>query len=318
MQPHLESSIQSVRRFNRFYTRRIRIIQDKLSSTDFSLAEANVLFELYRGGQGGGEQPSAKDLAETLSLDPGYLSRLLRRLESRGLVQRRRSDSDRRASLLSLTESGRAEFEAVDQLAHGEVRQLLEPLSASDQTRLTQAMIRIEDLLGDETTRDRIVVLRQHRPGDMGWITERNAVYYAEALDFEDDFEAIVGEVTAQFLRGFRPGKERCWIAEIGSERVGAVFCVRDADPNSDSDRVARLRLLLVEPRARGMGLGRRLVSECVEFARSSGYEKLVLWTRNVLVAARHLYQEAGFVLVEETPHDSLPGIVEESWELIL
>ena len=315
MQRALESSIQSVRRFNRFYTRRIRIIQDQLSSTDFSLAEANVLFELYRGEQEKSERLSAKDLAVTLSLDAGYLSRVLKRLERRGLIERRRSETDRRATLLSLTESGRTEFEAVDRLAHDEVRQLLEPLGSSDRSRLVRAMGRIEEMLGDEASRDRIVVLREHRPGDMGWVTERNAVYYAEAHDFEVDFEAIVGEITSKFLRDFQPGKDRCWIAELGGERVGAVFCVHDSD---NAGSVARLRLLLVEPRARGLGLGRRLVAECVDFARRAGYQKLVLWTRNVLAAARHLYEEAGFVLVEETPHESLPGMVEESWELVL
>lgn len=303
----LEGRIAAVRHFNRFYTRQIRVVQDKLLSSRFSLAEANVLYEILHR-----DEPTATELSADLRVDPGYLSRILRRLERAGLVERRPSERDRRQSLLALTAAGRKAFGELDRLARDDVRELLAPVEPADQRRLLGAMRTIEGVLGDGTADGSFLVLRPHEPGDLGWIVERHGVLYEREYGWGARFEALVARIAADFLADFDPARERCWIAELGGQRVGCVVLV------ADSDEVARLRLLLVEPAARGHGLGRRLIQECIRFARRTGYRKLTLWTRNQLTAARRLYQEAGFRRVREEANEEIDGVVEEAWDLDL
>jgi DNA-binding MarR family transcriptional regulator/GNAT superfamily N-acetyltransferase len=305
-QPALESRIAAVRRFNRSYTRTIGVLQEGLLDSDFSLAEARVLYELeHRAGV------TATELARDLDLDAGYLSRMLQRLEGLGLLAREPSTNDRRQSLLSLTKAGRAAFAPLDQRSRGAVGALLGALPEPAQQSLVDAMARIESLLGSD--RARPWLLRQHRPGDIGWVIARHGALYAEEYAFDCRFEALVAHVAGDFLARHDPDAERCWIAECDGVNVGCVFLVRK------SPHEAKLRLLLVEPAARGLGIGRRLVDECIVFARRAGYRTVTLWTNEVLVAARTIYQQAGFRLVASQPHhDFGPAMIGEDWELRL
>ncbi len=301
--------IAAVRRFNRFYTRRIGILTESLLGSGFTLPEVRVLYEVaLRDG------PSATELGQELRLDPGYLSRLIDRLRRRGLLERRPAPTDRRRSLLRLTRKGQTTFAALDRRSHDEIEAMLAPLTAADRRRLVEAMGRIEHLLsagGGEAAAP--YLLRLHQPGDIGWVVERHGALYAEEYGWDAEFEALVAEIAARFLRTFDPKRERCWIAERDGENVGSVFLVRK------SATIAQLRLLLVEPSARGLGIGRRLVAECVRFARHAGYRKVTLWTNKGLDAARHLYEEAGFRLVEEEPHHSFGhDLVSQTWVLLL
>ncbi len=302
----LPHRVAAVRRFNRYYTRVIGALQEGLLRSDFSLAEARVLYELAQR-----DDLTATELGRELELDPGYLSRILQRFERDGLLAREPSPADRRQTLLSLTAAGRDAFAPLDARSREEVAALLAKLPDPAQASLVTAMSRIETLLGG--SRSAPWLLRQHRPGDIGWVVARHGALYAEEYGFDARFEALVARVAGEFLARHDPERERCWIAERDGVNVGSVFLVRK------SDEEAKLRLLLVEPAARGLGIGRRLVAECIGFARASGYRRVTLWTNEVLAAARAIYQEAGFHLVASAPHrDFGPPMVGEDWELPL
>ena len=304
----LESSIEAVRRFNRVFTRRIGILREGLLHSSYSLAEARILFELAHR-----EDTSASDLARELGLDPGYLSRTLARLEEQGLVARSRSERDGRRRVISLTSTGEDAFEMLDSRSREEVAEMLGGLSEEDRRRLLEAMGTIEGTLQKDFKFSEPFVLRAHEPGDMGWVVHRHGVLYAREYGWDERFEALVARIVAEFIEGYDPAKERCWIAEMGGKQVGCVFVVEQ------SETVAKLRLLLVEPEARGLGLGSRLVGECIRFARNRGYQKITLWTNSVLDAARHIYEEHGFEIVEEEEHHSFSrDLVGQSWELAL
>jgi DNA-binding MarR family transcriptional regulator/predicted GNAT family acetyltransferase len=300
--------VAELRRFNRFYTQKIGVLEAGLLDSPFSLTEARVLYELASAAQ----QTSSR-LRAQLGLDRGYLSRILRAFERRGLIRRSVSQSDRRLCPLELTAQGRAAFAELDQRSRTMVGTLLRDLPESEQSRFVAAAQTIERALGGRNDIGPGYVLRPHRAGDMGWIISRHGALYAQEYGWDSGFEAFVAEIAAKFLRDFNPCRECCWIAEMGGENVGSVMLVEG------SERVAKLRLLLVEPRARGHGIGAHLVQECLRFARHAGYEKITLWTNSVLVAARRIYQSAGFHVVEAQPHHSFGrDLVGENWELAL
>jgi DNA-binding MarR family transcriptional regulator/N-acetylglutamate synthase-like GNAT family acetyltransferase len=302
----LSHRVAAVRRFSRSYTRVIGALQEGLLQSRFTLAEARVLYELAQR-----DDLTATELGRELELDPGYLSRFLQRFERDGLLAREPSPTDRRQALLSLTKAGRDAFAPLDARSRKQVGALLAKLPEPAQASLVAAMNRIETLL--DASRPAPWLLRQHRPGDIGWVVARHGALYAEEYGFDARFEALVARVAGEFLAQHDPARERCWIAERDGVNVGSVFLVRK------SDQEAKLRLLLVEPAARGLGIGRRLVDECLGFARESGYRRVTLWTNEVLVAARAIYQQAGFRLVASAPHrDFGPPMVGEDWELNL
>ena len=304
----LETRIDAVRRFNRFFTRRIGVLREGLLHTPYSLTEARILFEIAHR-----DDLAASDLSHELGLDPGYLSRILARLEQQGLIDKVRSENDARRRLLSLTPEGEGAFSLLDGRSREEVADMLGELSEGDQRRLLEAMQTIEGVLTKGFKFSEPFFLRTHEPGDMGWVVHRHGVLYAREYGWDERFEALVAQIAADFINNFDRVKERCWIAEMGGENVGCVFVVKA------SDTVAKLRLLLVEPKARGLGLGTRLVEECIRFARSRGYEKLTLWTNSVLNAARRIYEEKGFKIVEEEGHHSFgKDLIGQNWELKL
>lgn len=304
----LPRQVEAVRRFNRFYTRRIGVLHDRFLRSPFSLAEARIVYELAHH-----ERTSAAALSRELGLDPGYLSRILRRFRRRGLVRRAAAEDDARRSLLWLTEKGQDAFAALNAAQGAEIAAMLGRLSPEQRGRLIEAMGTIEALLRAEPEPRVPDILRPPQPGDLGWVVQRHGALYAQEYGWDERFEALVAEIVARFVRRFDPRMERCWIAEKEGENVGCVFCVRH------SRRVAQLRLLLVEPHARGLGIGGRLVDECIAFARRAGYRKMMLWTNDVLHAARRLYQRAGFRLVHEEPHQSFGRpLVGQTWELAL
>lgn len=300
--------IEAVRRFNRFYTRKVGALREGLLGSAFSLTEARVLFELNHR-----ESCTASQLVRDLDLDPGYLSRILQRFENKGLVRRSALPGDNRQAVLTVTSSGRAAFAPLDKGAKDEIGAILARLSELQQRRLVAAMRTVEDILGQDQPARAPYVLRPHRPGDMGYVVHRQAVLYAEEWGWDQTFEALIAEIVARFLRQFDERRERCWIAEIDGEIVGSVFVVKS------SDKVAQLRLLYVEPAARGLGIGRHLVDECIRFARNAGYDTLMLWTNDILVSARRIYQAAGFRLVREEKHRSFGhDLVGQYWDLDL
>jgi DNA-binding MarR family transcriptional regulator/N-acetylglutamate synthase-like GNAT family acetyltransferase len=304
----LERRVAAVRRFNRFYTRRIGVLNEGLLDSPFSLSEVRVMFELAH-------RPAltATALRETLGLDAGYLSRILRGLEERGLIERTSSAADGRVSHLNLTPRGREAFGTLDRRASDEVRVLLAKLPVAQQRRLLTAIETVEEILAAPADRATPYLLRSHQPGDMGWVVHRHGVLYAQEYGWDERFEALVAEVVASFVQNFDPTRERCWIAEKDEEIVGSVFIVKK------SKTVAKLRLLLVEPSARGLGLGSRLVAECIRFSRQAGYRKITLWTNSVLDSARHIYEKTGFRLVDEAPHSRFGrDLVGQTWELNL
>lgn len=304
----LKERIASVRRFNRFYTQTIGVLDEGLLHSPFSLAEARVLYELAHR-----ERLSASEIACELHLDPGYLSRILRGFRRRGLVERAAATGDARRKCLSLTEAGRREFAPLDARSRDEIGALIGKLPDQAQARLVGAMQSIERLLATDDVPAEDFVLRPHQPGDLGWIVSRHGALYAEEYGWNTEFEAMVAEIVARLLANFQARREHCWIAERDGEPVGSVALV------AESETTARLRLLLVDPAARGYGLGRRLVAECLGFAGRTGYRKVVLSTVSVLVAARRIYQAAGFQLVaEESQHRFGHDLVEESWALSL
>jgi DNA-binding MarR family transcriptional regulator/GNAT superfamily N-acetyltransferase len=301
--------IEAVRHFNRFYTRQIGLLQRGILNSPFSLTEARVLYELARR-----ERPTATEIGEELGLDAGYLSRMLQGFQRKGLIARAQSKTDGRRSILRLTKKGEKAFSKLDNDSHNEMGSMLGSLSAPELERLVDAMRAIERLLDRRApSPDMPCTLRTHRPGDIGWVVQRHGALYALEYGWNEEFEALVAEVAAKFLRKHDPARERCWIAELDGEPVGSIFLVRS------SATVAKLRLLLVDPKARGLGLGRRLVDECLAFARAAGYRKVTLWTNSVLLAARHIYEEAGFSLVDEQPqHIFGHDLVSQNWEITL
>ncbi len=301
-----ESHISAVRAFNRFYTRQLGVLGQKLLESPFSLSEARVLYELaHRDGS------AAKELGIELDLDAGYLSRIVQKFDDDGLISRKPSPADRRQHQLNLTAKGRQAFAKLDRSSRDDVARRLRPMSDAEQRRLTAAMATIEHLLDGADAP--APMLREPRPGDMGWVVQSHGARYASEYGFDASFEALVAEIAAKFLGSFDASRERCWIAELDGAPVGSVFLVRH------DDEVAKLRLLLVEPAGRGHGLGRRLVGECIAFARACGYRKITLWTQSILTAARKIYQDAGFVLVKAEPHRSFgQNLIGETWEMTL
>jgi len=306
--PDLYRRIESARRFNRFYIQKMGVLQERLLRSPFSLAEGRLIYELAHRGK-----TTAAELSIQLGLDAGYLSRLLQSLQKRGLINRQVSRTDGRQNLLSLNEKGKKAFATIHVRSRNEIGGMLSKMSPSDQNRLVKAMDTIEELLGARPEQKAPYLLRPHQPGDMGWVVHRHGVIYTEEYRWDEQFEALVAGIAAKFIQKYDRKKERCWMAEKDGEIVGSVFLVRQ------SNRIAKLRLLLVEPKARGLGIGSRLVDECIRFARQAGYRKIVLWTNHVLQAARHVYEKAGFRLVHEEPHHSFGhDLIGETWELIL
>jgi DNA-binding MarR family transcriptional regulator/N-acetylglutamate synthase-like GNAT family acetyltransferase len=302
-----DQRVASVRRFNRFYTRQIGVLNEGLLESPYSLTEVRVLYELAHRGQ-----PTASDLGKALGLDAGYLSRILRGFQQRGLIESRPSPADARQNLLCPSGEGREVVGALEARSRDDVGAMLGRLPPADQGRLVGAMHTVERLLGaePEPAPRAPYLLRQHQSGDMGWIVYRHGVLYAHEYGFDERFEALVAEIVTKFIRELDPARERCWIAEREGEIAGCVFLVKD------SAEVAKLRLLLVEPSARGLGIGSRLVDECLRFARRAGYRRITLWTNDSLHAARRIYERAGFQLVDQKPHRSWgPEAVGQSWE---
>jgi len=306
--PDLEDCIAAVRRFSRFYTRQLGLLQESLVRTRFSLTEARVLYELAHR-----ERVTASKLAADLDLDHGYLSRILRRFGEDGILKKARAPDDARQSFISITAKGRKAFAPLNKGSHDQVAAMLEKLQPAEQQRVIGAMNTVESLLGpspESSSAIPAIILRAHEPGDMGWVTSAHGALYAREYGWDITFEALVGKITAEFIENFNPKRERCWIAELDGERVGSVFVVRK------DDAAAKLRLLIVDPRARGLKLGRRLVAECLRFAKSAGYSSITLWTQSNLTAARAIYQRAGFKLTAQDPHHSFGvDLIGETWD---
>jgi len=308
----VSGAIREVRHFNRFYTRQIGLLQDRMLSSPYSLTEVRVLYEIAHR-----EKSTAAGLAEELGLDPGYLSRLLAKLQHQGLLRRKRSSSDGRQSFLSLTRKGQGVFRPLETRSNEQVAKMLNRLTSVQQKELLSAMRTIGRRLSDasgERSEKTPYLLRTHQPGDMGWVVHRHGDLYWREYRYDERFEALVAGIVSQFIARFDPRRERCWIAEKDGEIVGTVFLVKK------SKTVCKLRLLLVEPAARGLGLGRRLVAECIRFGRDAGYKKMILWTQSELGAARHLYKDAGFRLAGRQRHHSWGrrNLISEAWELKL
>lgn len=306
-----DSQVAAVRRFNRHYTRTVGLLDQHLLNSPYSLTEARVLFEIAHR-----DNPTAKEIGASLDLDAGYLSRMVQSFTEQGLITREPRPSDRRQQGLALTATGRAAFDRLVDSSRDEIGRMLNELSTADRARLVGAMTTIEHVLHRDAGAKGLasrVTLRSHRPGDMGWVIQQNGALYASEYGWDISYEALVAEIAAQFIKTFNPACERSWIAEIDGERLGAVFVVRQ------SDEVAKLRLLLIDPAGRGIGLGKRLVHECISFARARGYRKMTLWTQSILLAARAIYAKAGFVRVAVEPHRSFGHeLVGETWELDL
>jgi DNA-binding MarR family transcriptional regulator/GNAT superfamily N-acetyltransferase len=304
------NDIAIFRRFNRMYTRFIGTLNEGLLNSPYNLAEVRVLYELATR-----TAPKATEIAEELGMDAGYLSRLLGKLESDELLKRKASRQDARSADLTLTARGRLEFKKLNALSDEQAKTVLNDLSPSAGMRLIDSMRTIEGILTGADRKGHPFVLRPHSVGDMGWIVYREGLGYAEQYGWDETFEALVARIVDQFVTNFDPARERCWIAEIDGQNVGHIFLVK----HPDQPDTAKLRLLFVEPSARGMGLGDALVKECLRFARSAGYKKVVLWTQSILVAAHRIYERAGFRLVDETPHHSFgKDLVGQTWELEL
>lgn len=306
--PEFDERIAAVRRFTRFYTRQIGLLQEGLLDSRFSLTEARVLYELAHR-----DAVTASELAADLDLDHGYLSRILRRFADAKLIAKKPAPDDARQSFISITAKGRTAFAPLNKGSHDQVAALLAKLSPGEQTRVVGAMNTVESLFGASSANSRPVqkpVLRPHRPGDMGWVTSAHGALYAQEYGWDITFEALVAKITAEFIEKFDPARERCWIAEMDGAPVGSVFVVRK------TDEVAKLRLLIVDPRARGLGLGKRLVDECLGFAKVAGYTFMTLWTQSNLTAARGIYERAGFRLTAQDPHRSFGvDLIGETWD---
>jgi DNA-binding MarR family transcriptional regulator/GNAT superfamily N-acetyltransferase len=308
LNPELETQVAAVRAFSRFYTRKFGIIEPKLLDSPWTLQEARIIYEIAAR-----QTCTATDLVRALGLDAGYLSRTLQTLQRRQIVARKPSKTDRRATELALTAKGRAAFAELDNRSRGEVAGLLGKIERPDRAAVVNAMGTIERALEQRGQQPAGFLLRAHRAGDIGWIVSRHGALYAQEYGWDISFEALAAEIAAQFIRSCNPSREHCWIAEIGGEPVGSVFLVKA------SDDVAKLRLLLVERKARGLGVGRALTEQCIRFARQAGYTSIILWTQSILVAARGIYQRAGFRRIKEEPHHSFGAdLIGETWELKL
>lgn len=303
----LKNEIGAIRAFNRFYTRKIGVL-DGMASSPFSLAEARVLYELAQR-----PQCTATDIRKELGLDAGYMSRILRNFERKKLVTRERSDTDERQRFLSLTAKGRKAFVPLNERSNRDVAKMLATLSSTERQEVVSAVQTLRRLLDQKAEPTTSYLLRQHEPGDLGWIVYRQALLYAEEYGWDGSYEALAAEIVAQFIKNYDPKRERAWVAEKDGKRVGAVFVAKE------SDEVAKLRLLHVEAEARGLGIGKRLVEECIRFARHAGYQKMTLWTQSILYAARHIYKQAGFQVVREQKHHSFgKDLTAETWEIDL
>lgn len=303
-----DAGVEAVRRFNRFYTRQIGLLDEVYLRSQFSLAEARVLYELAHQ-----EHVTATEISQWLGLDSGYLSRIVRRFEQQGLVKKSPSPSDGRQVLLRLTETGQAAFRELEQAASEQVAAQLERLRPDERQELLRSMDKIMHLLGAPSERAVAFELREPQPGDMGWIVQQHGRLYAQEYGWNSEFEALVAGVVAAFCQQHDPSRERCWIATVHDEPVGSIMLVKK------SDEVAKLRLLLLLPSVRGLGIGKRMVRECIAFARAAGYRSITLWTQQNLTAARALYASHGFRMVESAPHHSFGhDLVEETWELDL
>ena len=299
--------IAAVRAFNRFYTRKLGVLDQHLAKSPYSLSEARVLYELAHR-----DEVAAKQIGSELGLDPGYLSRIVQSFEESGLITRKPLASDRRQFRLSLTAKGCQAFAKLNKASQDDIAGMLAPLSHDDGRRLTEAMATIAHLLEPKLKRAPFL-LRSHRVGDIGWVTSRQGIAYAEEYGWDISYEALVAEICAQFIKSYDPSREHCWIAEVGGEPVGSVFLVKA------SEELAKLRLLMVEKRARGLGIGRALVEQCIRGARERGYGKMTLWTQSCLSAARGIYRQAGFHKVAEEKHHSFGvDLVGETWEMEL
>ncbi len=304
------SEIAKFRHFNRMYTRYIGTLNEGLLNSNYSLAEARVLYELATR-----TAPKAREIAEPLGMDPGYLSRLLGKFERDGLLQKKTSEQDGRYAELSLTTRGKAVFRKLNALSDEQARTALQDLPPTARTELIHCMQSIEEFLMKVDRSRRPFVLRPHRVGDMGWIVYREGLGYAEQYGWDERFEALAANIVSEFITNFDASRERCWIAEVDGQNVGHIFLVK----HPSQPHTAKLRLLFVESSARGMGLGDALVNECIRFARTAGYRKIVLWTQSILIAAHRIYERAGFHLVKEEPHHSFGhDLIGQEWELDL
>ncbi len=303
----IDKQVSAIRAFNRFYTRKIGVL-DGMASNPFSLAEARVLYELAHR-----QQSTATDIRKELGLDAGYMSRILRDFERQKLVRREQSKTDERERFLSLTTRGQKAFAPLDERSNRDIAAMLEELSLAERQKLVEAVQIVRRLLGGRAEPKTPYLLRQHEPGDMGWVVHRQAILYSEEYGWDGTYEALAAEIVAQFIKNYDPKRERAWVAEKDGERVGAVFVAKE------SEEIAKLRLLHVEREARGLGIGKRLVEECIRFARQAGYQKMTLWTQSILHAARGIYKKAGFRIVHEKNHHSFgKNLTAETWELNL
>jgi DNA-binding MarR family transcriptional regulator/GNAT superfamily N-acetyltransferase len=306
-EPGIDRQVNAIRAFNRLYTRKIGVV-DGMASSPFSLAEARVLFEVAHR-----EKPTATDIRKELGLDAGYMSRILRDFERGKLMRREPSKVDERQRFLSLTLKGRKAFALLDERSNRNVASIIEGVPPAQRQQLLEAVETMRKLLSGEAESKPPYLLRMHQPGDLGWIVYRQAVLYSEEYGWDGAYEALAAEVVAQFMKNYDPKWERAWVAEKDGERVGAVFVAKG------SEETAKLRLLHVERAARGLGIGKRLVAECIRFARQAGYQRMTLWTQSILHAARHIYKQAGFQVVREERHHSFgKDLTAETWELQL
>jgi DNA-binding MarR family transcriptional regulator/GNAT superfamily N-acetyltransferase len=299
------SQVAAVRAFNRFYTRKLGVLDQHLMKSPYSLSEARVLYELAHR-----EYLSAKEIGSELGLDAGYLSRIVQSFDEDGLITRTPLESDRRQYQLALTAKGRQAQAELERSSQDEVSAMLARLSATERRRLTEAMATIKNLLEPPQRASPSFLLRSHRVGDMGWVISRQSIAYADEYGWDISYEALVAEICAQFIKNYDASREHCWIAEADGKPLGSVFLVRA------SDDLAKLRLLLVEKEARGLGIGRALVEQCIRAAREKGYKRMTLWTQSILVAARNIYRDTGFTLVATEPHRSFgQDLIGETWE---
>jgi DNA-binding MarR family transcriptional regulator/ribosomal protein S18 acetylase RimI-like enzyme len=305
----LPEKIKAVRHFNRFYTKQIGALNEGLLESPFSLTAARVIYELANR-----KKATATELGNELGLDAGYLSRTMSDFQRRKLVRKESSGKDARQSILSLTARGQKEFANLNQLSSNQIEALLIGLSSGERARLLAAMETIEELLGGRRSEEKVsYILRPPRAGDMGWVVQSNGALYAQEYGWDESYEGLVAQIVADFIKNFDRNKTRCWIAEKDGENIGSVFL------GKKSETVAKLRLLIVDPKARGLGIGKRLVDECTRFARQAGYKKITLWTNSVLLAARGIYQKAGYELVKSEKHRSFgKDLIGETWELKL
>jgi DNA-binding MarR family transcriptional regulator/GNAT superfamily N-acetyltransferase len=304
----LQEHIRVVRGFNRFFTKQIGVLREGLLHSPYSLTEARIIFELANQSN-----LTATKLGNALGLDTGYLSRILNKLEQLRLIKKNRSDDDGRQRLISLTTKGEKIFSLLDTRSNDEVSEMLSRLNESGRARLIEAMQTIEDIFNQGSKHLKSVYLRHHEPGDMGWVIRQHGLFYHQRYGWDESFEAFVSQICADFINQYDPQKERCWVAEMQDEQIGSIFCV------NAGENVAKLRMLLVAPKARGLGLGTKMVKECIRFARRVGYKKITLWTNDILIDARKIYEKQGFKLVKEESHHSFGhDLVGQNWDLML